>query len=145
MHESKGHCIGRAPSLHLFHSTVGRMLENWICVHLCSYQSCEWVFECYTLITMTSLQPTKAQCAGNWAWVGCNWLLKFKHGYLNFLVSGWFKQASKRTHACVQWSHASVGLTQAHPNWSLSNVWTSCISITVTLVIEHMEVACLLL
>ena len=44
------------------------MHENWICVHLCSYQSCEWVFESYT---MTGLQPTQAQCAGNWAWVGC--------------------------------------------------------------------------
>jgi len=26
------------------------------------------------------------------------------------------KQASKHTHARVQWSHASVGLAQARPN-----------------------------
>ena len=104
------------------------MHENWICVHLCSYQSCEWVFEFYTLSTMTSLQPTQAQCADNWTWVGCNWLLKFKRGHLKFLVSGRSKQASKRTLAYAQWSHASVGLAQAHPNKSLSYIWTSCIS-----------------
>jgi len=28
----------------------------------------------------------------------------------------WSVQASKHTHARVQWSYASVGLTQAHPN-----------------------------
>ena len=28
----------------------------------------------------------------------------------------WSVQASKHTHACAQWSHASVGLAQARPN-----------------------------
>ena len=41
--------------------------------------------------------------------------------YLKFLVSGRSKQAikqsSKHTHACAQWSHASVGLAQARPNY----------------------------
>ena len=116
------------------------MLENWICIHLYSYQSCEWVFESYT---MTSLQPTQAQCAGNWTWVGCNWLLKFKHGHLKFLVSGRSKQASKCTHAYAQWSHASVGLAQINP--SPTSGHPVFLRITVTLVVEHMEVACLLL
>jgi len=31
-------------------------------------------------------------------------------------VVGPSKQSSKHTHACEQWSHASVGLTQARPN-----------------------------
>ena len=37
-----------------------------------------------------------------------------------FTVSGRSKQASKHTHARVQWIHASVGLAQARPNKLLS-------------------------
>ena len=142
--KAKINVMAKPHPYNFFTLQLDSMHENWICVHLCSYQSCEWVFEFYTLSTMTSLQPTQAQCADNWTWVGCNWLLKFKRGHLKFLVSGRSKQASKRTLAYAQWSHASVGLAQAHPNKSLSNIWTSCIS-TVTLVVEHVEVACLLL
>ena len=40
----------------------------------------------------------------------------FEHAHLKFTVSGLSKQASKHTHACAQWSHASVGLAQARPN-----------------------------
>jgi len=32
------------------------------------------------------------------------------------MVSRQSKQASKHTHARVQWSHARVGLAQTHPN-----------------------------
>jgi len=38
-------------------------------------------------------------------------------------------QASKHTHAQVQWSHVSVGLTQAHPNYLLNMCgWNSSVS-----------------
>ena len=35
------------------------------------------------------------------------------------------KQSSKHTHACAQWSHASVGLAQARPNKLLAVSWAS--------------------
>jgi len=37
MHKSKGQHTGKAPSLHLFHTTVDSTLESCICSHLCSY------------------------------------------------------------------------------------------------------------
>ena len=46
-------------------------------------------------------------------------ILKCKCAHLKFLK--WLvqasKKASKHTHACAQWSHTSVGLAQAHPNY----------------------------
>jgi len=36
-----------------------------------------------------------------------------------FMVSGWSKQTC--THTRAQWSHASVGLTQARPNSGLDS------------------------
>ena len=38
----------------------------------------------------------------------------FECAHLKFTVSGRSKQTSVDTHMRVQWSHASVGLTQAH-------------------------------
>ena len=35
----------------------------------------------------------------------------------SFKIYGIWSQASKHTHKCVQCSHASVGLAQAHPKW----------------------------
>jgi len=60
MHESKGQHFGKVPFLHLFTLQLDSMLQSWIrTLHPCSYQCCKWVFEFYTLITMTSLQPTQ--------------------------------------------------------------------------------------
>ena len=41
----------------------------------------------------------------------------FECAHLKFRVGGRSKQASKHTHACAQWSHAGVGLTQARPKY----------------------------
>ena len=42
----------------------------------------------------------------------------FKCGHLKFMISGRSKQTNKHTHTRAQCSHTSVGLTQAHPNYS---------------------------
>ena len=43
----------------------------------------------------------------------------FECTHLRLMVSGRSKQASKHTHARAQYSHPSVGLAQAHPNYGL--------------------------
>ena len=61
MHESKGQHIGKAPSLHLFHSTVRQCMGVESAPIHVVINAVHKYFEFYTLITMTSLQPTQAQ------------------------------------------------------------------------------------
>ena len=143
MNKSKDQSIGKAPSLPTTFSHY-----SWTaCLRTESasiYTVIKAVNEYLSLTQWPVCSPLKLSVLETeLAWVGCNWLLKFKHGHLKFLVSGRSKQASKHTHAYAQWSHASVGLAQINP--SPTSGHPVFLRITVTLVVEHMEVACLLL
>ena len=65
------------------------------------------------------------------------WTYMWNPLILNFSVSGRSKQTSTHIHAWVQWSHASVGLTQAHPNDFHYDVYNCVTHYTVSESLAH--------
>ena len=47
------------------------------------------------------------------------------------------KQASIDTHTRTQWSHASVGLAQARPNYSLDSLWNVLMDSSISKLMEQ--------